>query len=265
MAGPVTPSCHAIRVELTELLLLDRPLPAPLARHLACCTGCSAELAGVRRVIRTFGRAGPPLDGSGSGPGPDSGLPPAGQPRGAWFALDGGVDRSDEVPDADHPKPSRAPKGGVKRRRAAAVAAGVVLAACAVLTTVVPGDHHGAPAVAEVTLSRKEPMIAHSWGTEVPVSLSGLQPGETYHLMTGDAQGRRQSAGSVRAGDGDTPMRTRMVTAMPRPDITTLLVQDESGRMVARLPVAPPAAQSSPTGTPPTADAAPGFRGPGRG
>ena len=203
MAGSVSPSCHAIRVELTELLLLDRPLPAPLARHLGWCADCSAEAAGVRRLIRTFERAEP-------------------------VVLDVGVRQ---------PQPTTP---GRVRRRVAAAAAGLVLAACAVLTTVLPGVGHDRPPAAAVTLSRPAPMVEHSWGTEVPVSLSGLRPGQTYHLLTGDAQGRRQSAGTVRAGSGDAPMRTRMVTAMLRSQITTLLVQDESGRMVARLPVTSP-------------------------
>ncbi|TMR40643.1 hypothetical protein [Actinomadura geliboluensis] len=215
MAGPVTPSCHAFRVELTELLLLDRPLPAPLARHLARCADCSAEAAGVRRVIRTFERAEPLLPGAA-------------------------------VPA---PRPE-APPRRTARRRAAAATAGLVLAAAAVLALLLPGGmgppgdgHEGRPDAA-VTLSRPAPMIEHSWGTEVPVSLSGLRPGRTYRLLTGDAHGRRQSAGSVRAGGGEAPMRTRMVTAMARSEITALLVQDESGHTVARLavphPTAPP-------------------------
>jgi hypothetical protein len=211
MAGPMIPTCHAIRVELTELLLLDRPLPASLARHLARCADCSAEAAGVGRVIRTFERAEPLLPGSAV------------------------------------PEPRRgAPRRRTARRRASAAAAGLVLAAAAVLAmlfpgrTELPGGGHGGRADAAVTLSRQAPMVEHSWGTEVPVSLSGLRPGRTYRLLTGDAHGRRQSAGSVRAGGGDAPMRTRMVTAMARSEITALLVQDESGRMVARLAVPPP-------------------------
>ncbi|TDD31097.1 hypothetical protein E1287_27745 [Actinomadura sp. KC06] len=221
MAGPVTLSCHAIHVELTELLLLDRPLPAPLARHIAHCADCSAEAAGVRRVIRTFERAEPGHPGSGFPPvsrfatGPVS-VEERGEPLGTG---------------------PRRTSGG--RHRLAAAAAGLVLAACAVLTTVVPGDSPEAPPAGTVTLSRHEPMIEYSWGTEVPVSLSGLRPGATYRFLTGDAEGRRESAGSVHAG-GEARMRTRMVTAMARSEIIMLLVQDEDGRMVARLPVKSP-------------------------
>ncbi|TMR21194.1 hypothetical protein, partial [Actinomadura geliboluensis] len=215
MAGPVTPSCHAFRVELTELLLLDRPLPAPLTRHLAQCADCSAEAASVRRVIRTFERAEPLLPGAA-------------------------------VPV---PGPEGPPRRTARRRVAAA---GLVLAAAAVLALLhpggmgLPGDGPEGRPDAAVTLSRPAPMIEHSWGTEVPVSLSGLRPGRTYGLLTGDAHGRRQSAGSVRAGDGHAPMRTCMVTAMARSEITALLVQDESGRMVARLAVPPPTGLRAP-------------------
>ncbi|WP_223736979.1 hypothetical protein, partial [Streptomyces purpurogeneiscleroticus] len=57
MAGPMSALCQAVRSQATELLLLGRPLPAALTRHLAGCEECAAECEGVRRVVRTFERA----------------------------------------------------------------------------------------------------------------------------------------------------------------------------------------------------------------
>ncbi|MFF5408452.1 hypothetical protein ACFY8K_37075 [Streptomyces misionensis] len=219
MAGPVNTSCHAVRTELTELLMLERPLPAPLACHLAGCHACAAEAEGVRRVIRTFERAESPLAVPGdAGPG----TPP---------------DRITRLPFDAGPGPKRHRVRG--RRRAALVAAAVALACGVGAGLLIGGSERTAP-VAQVTLSREGRMVQHAWGTEVPVTLSGLRPGQTYRLMTADADGRRMPAGSLRAGGSGSPLHTRMMTAMSRRQITLLLVQDEHGTLVARTRVTSP-------------------------
>ncbi|MFE6894430.1 hypothetical protein [Streptomyces sp. NPDC057694] len=212
MAGPVNTSCHAVLVELTELFMLDRPLPAPVARHLAGCEACAAEAEGVHRVVRTFERAESPL------PVRDTSRPARSPLRAV--------------------SPHR-PAGSRGRRRAAAVVTAVMLASCAVVALVSHEERTDAVA-AQVTLSREGRMVERSWGTEVPVTLSGLSPGKTYRMMTADADGRTVPAGSLRAGEDPSSLHTRMMTAMPRQRITALLVQDEHGRMVARTKVTPP-------------------------
>jgi hypothetical protein len=203
--------CTAIREEVTELVLLGRPLPAPLARHVASCEGCSQEAEGVRRVVRTFERA-------------DSLRVPSAPPElGRTTAVD--------VPRARRPV----------RRRVAAGIASLVLAACAAFVTVVAatGNDTRASAVA-VQVAQDGEMIAHPWGTEIPVSLSGLRAGSTYRLMTGNTHGDRVQAGSVSAsGQGEAPLRVHMTTAMRRDAITTLYVQDADGRFVAQAPAGP--------------------------
>ncbi|MEU3521612.1 hypothetical protein ABZ770_41330 [Streptomyces sp. NPDC006654] len=218
MAGPVNTSCHAVRTELTELLMLERPLPAPLARHLAGCQACAAEAEGVRRVIRTFERAESPLAVSG-GAGPDA-----------------HPDRIARIPFDTHSRPKQ--RRARARHRVALVAAAVALA-CGVGAELLVGGSHQTVPVAQVTLSREGRMVQHAWGTEVPVTLSGLRPGQTYRLMTADADGRRMPAGSLRAGGG-SPLHTRMMTAMSRRQITLLLVQDEHGTLVAKTRVTSP-------------------------
>ncbi|MFA7754966.1 hypothetical protein V5F01_15285 [Streptomyces sp. NRRL B-2790] len=203
--------CIAIREEVTELLLLGKPLPASLARHVASCEGCSEEAEGVRRVVRTFERA-------------DSLRVPSALPD---------VNRASAV------APSQ-PRGRIRRRVAAGIAS-VALAACAGFVTVVAtsgNDTH--TSVASVRVAQDGEMISRPWGTEIPVSLSGLRDGGTYRLMTGNARGDRVQAGSVQAsGQSDAPMRIRLTTAMSKNTITTLYVQDADGRFVAQAPVGP--------------------------
>ncbi|MEV0937222.1 hypothetical protein [Streptomyces phaeochromogenes] len=206
MAGTMNDFCIAIREEVTELLLLGKPLPAPLARHVASCEGCSEEAEGVRRVMRTFERA-------------DSLRVPSALPD---------VGRTSAVALAQE-------RGRVRRRVAAGIAS-LVLAACAAfLTVVVTSGNDSHTSVASVQVAQDGEMISHPWGTEIPVSLSGLRDGSTYRLMTGNARGERVQAGSVQAsGQNDGPMRVRLTTAMRKDTITTLYVQDADGRFVAQ-------------------------------
>ncbi|PAU47030.1 hypothetical protein [Streptomyces albireticuli] len=203
--------CTAIREEVTELLLLGRPLPDPLARHAASCEGCAQETEGVRRVVRTFERA-------------DFLRVPSALPEPS------GTTVVDTVR-------ARMPV----RRLVAAGIASLVLAACAAFVTVVAdaGDDTRT-SVASVHVAQDGEMIAHPWGTEIPVSLSGLRAGGTYRLMTGDSGGERVQAGSVRvSGRGEAPLRVRMTTAMSKDAVVTLYVQDADGRFVAQAPAGP--------------------------
>ncbi|MFJ7243630.1 hypothetical protein ACIQWA_03175 [Kitasatospora sp. NPDC098652] len=210
MAGTVNDFCTAIREEATELLLLGRPLPAALARHVASCEGCAQEAEGVRRVVRTFERA-------------DS-------------------LRASALPAPGRPAAVRAARArrAVRRRVAAAIASSALAAGAALVTvTAVTGNDAPAPA-ASVHVAQDGAMIAHPWGTEIPVSLSGLRAGGTYRLMTGDVRGDRVQAGSVSAGgQGDASVRVHLTTAMSKDAITMLYVQDADGRFVAQAPAGP--------------------------
>jgi len=206
MAGNVN-LCSAIREEATELLLLGRPLPVRAARHVTTCEGCSRELEDVRRVVRTF-------------------------------------ERADAVPvspllDAARHSDGKAPRApGRLRRRVVLGAVSMAIAACAVTVTI-EVTHSGRPAatVASVSVTQDGEMVSHLWGTEIPVSLSGLRSGHTYRLMTGNAHGDKVQAGSVQAGPTGAPLRVHMNTAMRKDTITTLYVQDEDGHFIARTSV----------------------------
>ncbi|WP_344222170.1 hypothetical protein [Kribbella sancticallisti] len=112
----------------------------------------------------------------------------------------------------------------------AAVAASL-LAAGSLLPSTFTGNQ--APQAA-VSIARVGKMAPYPWGTEISLSLSGLQPGRTYRLMAADAQGIRMAGGSVMVST-PRPVQTRMSTAMRRDAITTVLVEDQDGRLVASL------------------------------
>ncbi|MGV9937252.1 hypothetical protein [Streptomyces olivaceoviridis] len=211
MAGTMNDFCTAIREEATELLLLGRPLPAPLARHVASCAGCAEEAEGVRRVVRTFERA-------------DSVHVPAALPETGLTS----VGFSWRVP-------------GRARRRVVSGVASLMLAACAAFVTVVTTSDHGShTSTVAVHVAQDGEMVSHSWGTEIPVALSGLRAGSTYRLMTGNAHGDRVQAGSVQpSAQSDTSMHVRLTTAMHKDTITTLYVQDADGHFVAQAQVGP--------------------------
>ncbi|GGL84497.1 hypothetical protein GCM10010095_81630 [Streptomyces anthocyanicus] len=79
-------------------------------------------------------------------------------------------------------------------------------------------------------------MIDRPWATEVPVVLSGLTSGETYHLTTVGADGERVPGGSVRAASAEQ-FTLRMVTSMDKDTIIELIVEDGEGHVITRVPV----------------------------
>lgn len=48
--------CAAHRGELTERLLLGRPLPGRLSRHITGCACCARELGEISEVVATLHR-----------------------------------------------------------------------------------------------------------------------------------------------------------------------------------------------------------------
>ncbi|MEU5226543.1 hypothetical protein AB0G55_28495 [Streptomyces toyocaensis] len=220
MAGTMNKECIPFRPLLTEHLLLGTPLPEDLARHLDQCPECTREAAELEDVVRTLRRVDPFADWTGA--------------RGSASRARPSKDLGDRIRQvvAD-PKPVR-PR--FRRRVALGVAAAFVTAAAAVVPLSLDQDQP-APATA-VVLVREGTMIGHPWGTEVPVALSGLEKGETYRMVTVNADGTRVPGGSVRADSGEQ-VSTRMVTAMRKDTITALIVEDGDGRVVSHVRVVP--------------------------
>lgn len=216
MAGTMNDECFPFRPLLTEHLLLGTPLPEELSRHLGQCPDCAREASETDDVVRTLRRANP-LAGWAHPRPPEL---PARPPRGLGDRIRQDIGR----------EKSAGPRRG---RRIALGAAAAFMTAAAVIPLTAEQDQTPATSVA---LVRQGQMINHPWGTEVPVALSGLRDGVTYRVMTVNAAGTRLPGGSVRSSNGE-PVTIRMVTAMRRDTITALIVEDEEGRVVTRVPV----------------------------
>lgn len=221
MAGPMNRSCFPYRTALTEHQLLGTQPPAELRHHLAQCADCRREAVETDDVVRSLLRSGTaPVRHERHRLDPN-GLPSRDLRERIVRVV------TDSRPTRRHP---------VARLVVGAAAAAVV--ATAVVLPMSRGDEEPSPAATSVTLARQGEMVERSWGTEVPVVLSGLEAGRTYRMTAVNAAGRTAPGGSVR-GEGSTPVSLRMVTAMPRDTITALLVEDEDGRVVTRLAVRP--------------------------
>lgn len=175
----MTPECMMARAVSTEALMLARPLPDPVAQHLSECLACSAEADGVRRTIATLDAA---------------------QRPGRRTAARGLALAKHVAPNVSRP---RTPQPVHVRKGVLAAVAGSLLAAGLLLPTTFTEDQ--APPAA-VSIERAGKMAPQPWGTEVPLSLTGLQPGRTYRLMAADAHGVRMPGGSVMVS---TPSRSR--------------------------------------------------------
>ncbi|MEF9915564.1 hypothetical protein RJT17_36450 [Streptomyces sp. P5-A9] len=215
--------CVAFRPLLTELQLRGTPLPEELARHLEECPDCAREVAETDDVVRTMRRVDPFAD---------------------W--IDPRLLETRERPSKDLGDRIRRELAGARvddqprpryGRRIALGAAAAFVTAAAVLVPLTLDEEQAPPATA-VVLVREGKMVERPGGTEVPVALSGLEAGKTYRMMTVNAEGTRIAGGTVRAAS-DEPVNTRMVTAMRKDTITALIVEDENGRVVTRVPVAP--------------------------
>lgn len=221
MVGAMNESCFPYRTALAEHQLLGTPLPEVLRRHLSRCPDCKREAAETDSVVRTLYR---------SGPAPARTFRRVPEPTGR---------PSTDLRDRIVRDVTEAPLA--RSRLLPRVALGLAAAAVAAVAVVVPMSLDGrqAPATATpVALTRHGHMIEKPWGTEVPVVLSGLEPGQSYRMMVINAAGKKASGGSVR-GEGDAPVSVRMVTAMPRATITALIVEDEHGHVVTRLAIRP--------------------------
>jgi hypothetical protein len=212
--------CRDVRPVLAEHLMLDVPLPQSVAQHLDRCPECLREASEITDVVRTLKRAAPEatvLRRSGA---------PAVRTR---------PDRGIRI----HAGIVETGRAGARRRHRVALGAAAVLAAIAAVFIPLSINHHSAPPAMAFSLAREGRMVSYTWGTEVPVALTGLHPGQTYRLMTADSSGHSTPGGSVR-GTVDETVHTRIMTAMPRDAIAALLVEDENGRVLARMPIVPP-------------------------
>ncbi|WP_050760932.1 anti-sigma factor domain-containing protein [Aeromicrobium marinum] len=93
-------------------------------------------------------------------------------------------------------------------------------------------DFDRAPAGVDLTAS----VVAHTWGTEAIIDVSGLAPGETYEIVFVDETGADVSAGAFLGSD--VVIHCRMNAAVLRDDVIALRIELDDGTVVgaARLP-----------------------------
>ncbi|GAA2698141.1 hypothetical protein ACFY9G_37200 [Streptomyces anthocyanicus] len=123
-------------------------------------------------------------------------------------------------------------------KRIALEFAAALVAAAAVAVPLGLTHWQGADPTPSAALITHGEMIGRPWGTEVSVVLSGLSSGETYRLTTVGADGARAVGGSVQAAGGGR-FSFRIVTSMAKDTITELIVEDEAGHALTRVPVRP--------------------------
>lgn len=76
-------------------------------------------------------------------------------------------------------------------------------------------------------------LVAHTWGTELILVVSGLADGESYTVRFSTDDGQQVSAGTF-LGVGDAPLVCSLNAAVLRPDATSFEVVDEGGAVVMR-------------------------------
>ena len=224
--------CFRFRPLLTECLLRGTPLPEEVSRHLEECPDCAREVSETDDVVRTLRRADP-LVGWIDARTPETGVRPS---RDLGDRIRREV--AGAATDRPQPQPRLLPQPRHRRRIVLGVAAAFVTAAAVVVPLSLDQDQDQAPPASAVELVREGKMVERPGGTEVPVALSGLEAGKVYRMMTVNAKGTRVPSGTVRAAT-DEPVTTHMVTAMRKDTITALIVEDEHGRVVTHVPVAP--------------------------
>jgi len=99
-------------------------------------------------------------------------------------------------------------------------------------------------------------LIAHAWGTEIKLVVSGLRDGQTYKVTLVSEDGERVNAGTF-IGIGDKPLSCTFTAALLRKEANRLEVRTAGGELVsfAKLPEEPVTVRNWPLfGTLPWAD-----------
>jgi hypothetical protein len=83
-------------------------------------------------------------------------------------------------------------------------------------------------------------LIAHTWGTEIRLVVSGLRDGQTYRVTLVSKNGERVNSGTF-IGIGDKPLSCTFTAALLRKEADRLEVRTAGGKLVffAKLPEEP--------------------------
>ena len=191
--------------------MLPRDEVAQFQAHLATCRRCQEELSDLRAVAGALNTApiGEPM--------PD---PPATLREGVVWAVRG-------ARRADRRRSRFIPAIAAAAAAIAFFAAGVAL----------PGPS-GPPqerltvATASADVEAQASLVAHTWGTEIKLVLTGLDAGEEYRVTVVDRDGERVDAGTF-LGVDDRPVVCDMNAAVLRSDAARMEVASRDGVVIA--------------------------------
>lgn len=237
----MTPAAHrAMRESLADYVLgrLDPIERDGVASHLADCDRCRGEIGELEQVIHTL-RTAVPVGSPMGVPEPPAELEDRVVARLARLGRDGrGEAPRDAAAGGSMPIPIRPPRPrtGILRWGLAVAAAVALLAAGVAL-----GARFGQPvpppsevlnfasAPAGVTANGK--LIAHTWGTEVNLVITGLAAGGEYRVTFVDEVGREVPGGTF-IGVTGRPIVCNLNAALLREDAVRLRIVDAGGAPV---------------------------------
>ena len=208
------PDQHEPWLGMAALSALD-VLPADeaeqFAAHLRSCTRCSAEVDELRQVA------------------------------GAMNEVDMTEHVAEPSPDLEERVVGavRDARGRQQWRRRLVSSVGAAAAAIALIGVglVIP-QPAGPPqealtvATSQADIDADVALVAHTWGTEVKLVVTGLEAGEDYRVTLLDRQGERFDAGTF-IGVSDRPIVCDMNAALLRPDASRLEVAGDDGLVIA--------------------------------
>lgn len=223
----MNPEHRALRELLGAYVLGQLPEPEATAvqAHVDGCAACQAEVAELAPLAVALRDVDPERLGAAAAPAPDLGDRIAARVR--------------------------AEGRTARRRRSGRRAATSALAAAAVAAAFVAGALLGlpgragpspgavaGPVVEDVELRsvaegvRAEAgLVTHTWGTEVQIVASGLEPGGTYRVTFLRDDGTRVPAGTF-LGTGPNTLRCSLNAALPRDSAAGVQVTDAVGALV---------------------------------
>ncbi len=140
---------------------------------------------------------------------------------------------------ADRARRGDAPIPTKPKRRWPLAAAAALLSSLATAAALTLSRPPAVP-VEEVALSQVPPgveaeaqLIAHTWGTEVQLVVSGLADGQAYTVYVDSDEGDHIPAGTF-LGTGAAPLRCNLNSAVLRSDAVAFEVLDSDGDVVMR-------------------------------
>lgn len=185
---------------------------APLAGHLSRCARCRTELAVLRELTAALAEENALV------------TPPP--------------QLADRVVRAVARERSRGRRRGLAQRWLAAAAAAIALLGVGSLLPRAfdaPQERIELVAVSD-GVQVQGALVAHTWGTELQMTIVGLPAGQAYDVVLVDRAGVRYDAGAF-LGVAGRPVVCRMNAAVLRPDVVRVVVENREGKTVVQADV----------------------------